>query len=152
MQPKSAATSTVAEPAPPAAPSFTLAVRVYYEDTDAAGVVYYANYLRFCERARTEWLRELGIGQQALMDSAGIAFVVRSVKADYLRAARLDDTLEVVTRIAALRGASLLFEQDIRRDGQLLFSAQVLVVCIDHRRQKPAPIPTHLHSLFESLA
>ena len=152
MQPKSAAKLPRAQTARPGPSSFILAVRVYYEDTDAAGVVYYANYLRFCERARTEWLRELGIGQQTLMASDDIAFVVRSVKADYLRAARLDDTLEVVTRIAALRGASLLFEQDIRRDGQLLFSAQVLVVCIDHRRQKPAPIPTHLHSLFESLA
>jgi len=152
MQPKSAAILPPAQTAPPGSSSSILALRVYYEDTDAAGVVYYANYLRFCERARTEWLRELGIGQQALMASDGIAFVVRSVKADYLRAARLDDALEVVTRIAALRGASLLFEQDVRREGQLLFSAQVLVACIDHRRQKPAPIPTHLHSLFESLA
>ena len=152
MQPKPAAPSTPAQTALPGSPSFTLAVRVYYEDTDAAGVVYYANYLRFCERARTEWLRELGVGQQALRDAAGLAFVVRSVKADYLRAARLDDALEVTTRISALRGASLLFEQDVQRAGQLLFSAQVLVVCIDHRRQKPAPIPTHLHSLFESLA
>ena len=152
MQPKSAAILPPAQTAPPGSSSSILALRVYYEDTDAAGVVYYANYLRFCERARTEWLRELGIGQQALMASDGIAFVVRSVKADYLRAARLDDALEVITRISALRGASLLFEQDVQRAGQLLFSAQVLVVCIDHRRQKPAPIPTHLHSLFESLA
>ena len=152
MQPKSAAILPPAQTAPPGSSSSILALRVYYEDTDAAGVVYYANYLRFCERARTEWLRELGIGQQALMASDGIAFVVRSVKADYLRAARLDDALEVITRISALRGASLLFEQDIRRAGQLLFSAQVLVVCIDHRRQKPTPIPTQLYSLFESLA
>ena len=152
MQPKPAAPSPPAQTAPPGSPSFTLAVRVYYEDTDAAGVVYYANYLRFCERARTEWLRELGVGQQALMDAAGLAFVVRSVKADYLRAARLDDALEVVTRIAAVRGASLLFAQDIRRDGQLLFSAQVLIACIDLRRQKPRPFPAHLYSLFESLA
>ena len=152
MQPKPAAPSTPAQTALPGSPSFTLAVRVYYEDTDAAGVVYYANYLRFCERARTEWLRELGVGQQALMDAAGLAFVVRSVKADYLRAARLDDALEVITRISALRGASLLFEQDVQREGQLLFSAQVLVACIDQRRQKPTPIPTQLYSLFESLA
>ena len=152
MQPKSAAILPPAQTAPPGSSSSILALRVYYEDTDAAGVVYYANYLRFCERARTEWLRELGIGQQALMASDGIAFVVRSVKADYLRAARLDDALEVITRISALRGASLLFEQDVQRAGQLLFSAQVLVVCIDHRRQRPTPIPTHLHSLFESLA
>lgn len=152
MQPKSAAILPPAQTAPPGSSSSILALRVYYEDTDAAGVVYYANYLRFCERARTEWLRELGIGQQALMASDGIAFVVRSVKADYLRAARLDDALEVTTRISALRGASLLFEQDVQRAGQLLFSAQVLVVCIDQRRQKPTPIPTQLYSLFESLA
>ncbi|HQZ04014.1 MAG TPA: tol-pal system-associated acyl-CoA thioesterase [Thauera sp.] len=132
--------------------SFVLPVRVYYEDTDAAGVVYYANYLRFCERARTEWLRKLGVEQQAMMSSTGIAFVVRSVKADYLQPARLDDALVVITRIATLRRASLLFEQDIRRDGQLLFSAQVLIACIDHRRQKPAPMPAHLHTHFESLA
>jgi len=152
MQPKSAAILPPAQTAPPGSSSSILALRVYYEDTDAAGVVYYANYLRFCERARTEWLRELGIGQQALMASDGIAFVVRSVKADYLRAARLDDALEVTTRISALRGASLLFEQDVQRAGQLLFSAQVLVACIDQRRQKPTPIPTQLYSLFESLA
>lgn len=152
MQPKSAAILPPAQTAPPGSSSSILALRVYYEDTDAAGVVYYANYLRFCERARTEWLRELGIRQQALMASDGIAFVVRSVKADYLRAARLDDALEVITRISALRGASLLFEQDVQREGQLLFSAQVLVACIDQRRQKPTPIPTQLYSLFESLA
>ncbi len=152
MQPKSAAAPILAEALTSKTASFILPIRVYYEDTDAAGVVYYANYLRFCERARTEWLRELGIGQQALMDAAGIAFVVRSVKADYLQPARLDDALEIVTRIAALRRASLLFEQDILREGQLLFSAQVLIACIDHRRQKPTPIPAHLHSHFESLA
>ena len=152
MQPKSAAILPPAQTAPPGSSSSILALRVYYEDTDAAGVVYYANYLRFCERARTEWLRELGIGQQTLMASDDIAFVVRSVKADYLRAARLDDALEVTTRISALRGASLLFEQDVQRAGQLLFSAQVLVACIDQRRQKPTPIPTQLYSLFESLA
>ena len=152
MQPKSAAILPPAQTAPPGSSSSILALRVYYEDTDAAGVFYYANYLRFCERARTEWLRELGIGQQALMASDGIAFVVRSVKADYLRAARLDDALEVITRISALRGASLLFEQDVQRAGQLLFRAHVLVACIDQRRQKPTPIPTQLYSLFESLA
>jgi acyl-CoA thioester hydrolase len=150
MQPE-----TIAAPPqdlPSAAASFVWPVRVYYEDTDAAGVVYYANYLRFCERARTEWLRALGIGQQAMMDTAGIAFVVRSVKADYLLPARLDDALQVVSRIAALRRASLVFDQEIRRGEQLLFTAQVLIACIDHGRQKPAPMPAHLHAHFESLA
>lgn len=141
---------------PSTAASFALPVRVYYEDTDAGGVVYYANYLRFCERARTEWLRALGVQQQALLDSAGIAFVVRSVKADYLQPARLDDVLQVVSRIATLRRASLVFDQEIRRGGQLLFTAQVLIACIDQRRQKPVQIPAplyaNLHAHFESLA
>ena len=139
-----------------AAASSALLIRVYYEDTDAGGVVYYANYLRFCERARTEWLRTLGVEQQALLDSAGIAFVVRSVKADYLQPARLDDSLQVVSRIAALRRASLVFDQEIRRDGQLLFTAQVLIACIDLHRQKPVPMPaplyTNLQAHFEKLA
>lgn len=149
MQPNSPATAAASDETSPAQPSFVLPVRVYYEDTDAAGVVYYANYLRFCERARTEWLRALGFEQQAMMTSAGTAFVVRSVQADYLAPARLDDALEVVTRIATLRRASLLFDQAIRRQGQLLFTAQVLVACIDTRHQKPASIPADLHSLFE---
>ena len=143
-------------PAPHQGSPFTLPVRVYYEDTDAGGVVYYANYLRFCERARTEWLRAAGIGQQALMESTGIAFVVRSVKADYLLPARLDDSLEVVSRIADLRRASLVFEQEIRRGEQLLFTAQVLIACIDLHRQKPVPMPaplyTNLQAHFEKLA
>ena len=118
MQPNSPATAAASDETSPAQPSFVLPVRVYYEDTDAAGVVYYANYLRFCERARTEWLRALGFEQQAMMTSAGTGFVVRSVQADYLAPARLDDALEVVTRIATLRRASLLFDQAIRRQGQ----------------------------------
>ncbi|ENO89671.1 tol-pal system-associated acyl-CoA thioesterase [Thauera linaloolentis] len=152
MQPKIAAAPRPPEDSPSPAASFILPVRVYYEDTDAAGVVYYANYLRFCERARTEWLRALGVEQHKLLESTGIAFVVRAVKADYLHPARLDDALQVATRIAALRRASLTFDQEIRRGGQLLFTAQVLIACIDHGRQKPAPMPSHLHAHFESLA
>ena len=133
-------------------PSFTLPVRVYYEDTDAAGVVYYANYLKFCERARTEWLRTLGVSQQALIDEHGLAFVVRSVQADYLASARLDDALEVVTRVAMLRRASLLFEQQVMRGQELLFTTRVLLASIDLHRQKPVAIPASLHALLESKA
>ena len=131
---------------------FTLPVRVYYEDTDAGGVVYYANYLKFCERARTEWLRTLGVSQQALIDEQGLAFVVRSVQADYLASARLDDALEVVTRVAMLRRASLLFEQRIMRGQELLFTTRVLLASIDLHRQKPVAIPASLHALLESKA
>lgn len=130
---------------------FSLPLRVYYEDTDAAGVVYYANYLRFCERARTEFLRHCGVEQQALLRDHGIAFVVRSVQADYLLPARLDDGLLVHSHIASLRRASVLFEQHIKRDGVLLFSAKTLIACIDHYRQKPCVLPPHLHPHFASI-
>ena len=131
---------------------FTLPVRVYYEDTDAGGVVYYANYLKFCERARTEWLRTFGVSQQALIDEQGLGFVVRSVQADYLAPARLDDALIVVTQVAMLRRASILFEQQLMRGQELLFTARVLLASIDLHRQKPVAIPASLHALLESKA
>ena len=131
---------------------FTLPVRVYYEDTDAGGVVYYANYLKFCERARTEWLRTFGVSQQALIDEQGLGFVVRSVQADYRAPARLDDALEVITQVAMLRRASILFEQQLVRGQELLFTARVLLASIDLRRQKPVAIPASLHALLESKA
>ncbi|MBP7467595.1 tol-pal system-associated acyl-CoA thioesterase [Thauera sp.] len=131
---------------------FTLPIRVYYEDTDAGGVVYYANYLKFCERARTEWLRTLGVSQQALIDEQGLGFVVRSVQADYRASARLDDALEVITQVAMLRRASILFEQQLVRGQELLFTARVLLASIDLRRQKPVAIPASLHALLESKA
>lgn len=133
---------------------FVLPLRVYYEDTDAAGVVYYANYLRFCERARTEWLRSLGFGQQAMLADSGIAFVVRSVQADYLRPARLDDALHVHSRVDSLRRASIRFRQEVRRADEAtpLFTAQILVACIDWQRQKPVSIPPQLQLRLESRA
>lgn len=107
-----------------------LSLRVYYEDTDLAGVVYYANYLRFIERGRSELLREAGIDQAALKRDEGAVFVVRRLTADYLAPARFDDLLEVTTRIAALRGASIEMAQEVRRGGELLFSALVTVACM----------------------
>ncbi len=101
MQPKTV--SDAGGESLPASSRFSLSVRVYYEDTDAGGVVYYANYLKFCERTRTEWLRALGVAQHALLDEQGVGFVVRSVQADYLAPARLDDALEVSARIASRR-------------------------------------------------
>ena len=136
----------------PASSRFSLPVRVYYEDTDAGGVVYYANYLKFCERARTEWLRTLGVSQQALIDEQGLGFVVRSVQADYRASARLDDALEVITQVAMLRRASILFEQQLVRGQELLFTARVLLASIDLHRQKPVAIPASLHALLESKA
>lgn len=150
MQPKSV--SDAGSESLPAQSRFSLPLRVYYEDTDAGGVVYYANYLKFCERTRTEWLRALGVAQQTLLDEQGLGFVVRSMQADYLAPARLDDALEVSARIASRRRASLVFHHEIRRDGELLFTAQVLVACVDMRRLRPAALPASLHALLESPA
>lgn len=131
---------------------FRLPIRVYYEDTDAGGVVYYANYLRFCERARTEWLRALGFEQQQLLSAQAIGFVVRSVQADYLSPARLDDVLTVVSTIENLRKASIGFCQQIARGSERLFVAHVVLACVDWRRQKPVAIPAAMHQQFEKYA
>ncbi len=128
---------------------FILPIRVYYEDTDAAGVVYYANYLRFCERARTEWLRALGFEQQVLMQDRGIAFVVRTVVADYRLPARLDDALDVVSQVVELRGASLVFAQNILRSKELIFESRVTVACLDVRRQRPCALPEALRNRLQ---
>lgn len=121
--------------------SFSWPIRVYYEDTDAAGVVYYANYLRFCERARTEWLRAAGFGQQRMIDERGLGFVVRSFSADYRRPAMLDDALQVVSHIDKLGRASIDFVQRVMRGDELLFDARVAIACVDLAHRKPAALP-----------
>ncbi|MDP3261487.1 MAG: tol-pal system-associated acyl-CoA thioesterase [Tabrizicola sp.] len=105
-------------------------LRVYYEDTDLAGIVYYANYLKFIERARTEWVASLGIDQMALRASDGIVFAVRRVEADYLRPAKFADDLVVETVLQAATGARLVLVQTISRGGERLFSAVVTLVCL----------------------
>lgn len=106
-------------------------VRVYYEDTDLAGIVYYANYLKFIERARSTLVREAGIDQGALKESAGLVFAVRHVDATYLRPAKLDDALTIATKLQQLSGAKLLFEQDVLRGEELLFSSKITVICMN---------------------
>ncbi len=108
-----------------------LPVRVYYEDTDAGGIVYYANYLRFAERGRTEFLRARAPDAARALREAGAAFAVRHCVADYRRPARLDDALEVHTRVTAVGGASLTMGQDIRLNGDILVSLVVKLACID---------------------
>ncbi len=103
--------------------------RVYYEDTDLAGIVYYANYLKFIERARTEWVRSLGIDQTALK-SRGIVFAVARIEADYLAPARFDDMLDIATSVETTTAARLTLRQTVSRDGQRLFSALVTLVAI----------------------
>lgn len=107
-----------------------LPVRVYYEDTDLAGIVYYANYLKFIERGRSEWVRTLGIDQMAMKAGQGIAFAVRRVEADYLRPARFGDDLTVATRLREIGGARIVVEQEVRRMGERLFQAVVTLVCL----------------------
>ncbi|WP_308915671.1 tol-pal system-associated acyl-CoA thioesterase [Jannaschia sp. LMIT008] len=104
-------------------------LRVYYEDVDLAGIVYYANYLRFVERARSEMIREVGI-DQAAMRRDGSVFAVRRVEADYLRPARYDDELVVETALADVMGARFMLDQTVLRDGERLFAARVQIVCI----------------------
>ncbi len=108
-----------------------LTLRVYYEDTDLAGIVYYANYLKFIERGRSEFLRARGIDQAALKAEQGIVFAVRRVEADYLSPARFDDLLCVDSGITDVRGASILMDQTITRDGVTLFRAKVVLVCLN---------------------
>ena len=125
-------------------------LRVYYEDTDAGGVVYYANYLKYAERARTELLRDLGVEQSELMAGAGLAFAVRSVAVDYLSPARLDDRLEVHSRLEDVRGASLRAEQSIRRGAVELVRLEVRVACMN-RSGRAARLPAGLRAKLEEM-
>ena len=130
--------------------TLAIPVRVYYEDTDAAGIVYYANYLRFMERGRTEFLRALGHDQNLLMQE-GIAFAVRSASVEFLKPARLDDLLTIETGIASLGRAQVTFAQRILRDHVLLLDAKIRVVCIDPVRGKPNPMPRRIHAQLAAL-
>lgn len=120
---------------------FVWPVRVYYEDTDAAGLVYYANYLKFLERARSERLRAAGLDQRALKEQDGVVFVVRRLSVDYRKPARFDDRLVVGADVVEMGRCRVRFRQDIRRDGELLVAAEVEVACIDGAVFRPAPIP-----------
>ena len=135
----------------PQANAFSIPVRVYYEDTDAGGVVYYANYLKFFERCRTEWMRSLGHDQSQLARDHAILFVVKSVNAEYLRPARLDDTLTVGLKVEKLGRAQVVFRQHVRRGEEELVSGTVQIVCVDAEQMKATPIPDWLRQKLESL-
>jgi acyl-CoA thioester hydrolase len=123
----------------------SMPLRVYYEDTDAAGIVYYANYLKFAERGRTEMMRGLGFAHSRIADETGIVFTVRRCSADYRAAARLDDALTVETRIAAIGAATLSLDQQIRRDGETIVALDVLVACVG-RDGRPRRVPPGLRA------
>ncbi|MEZ5684996.1 MAG: tol-pal system-associated acyl-CoA thioesterase [Paracoccaceae bacterium] len=122
-------------------------VRVYYEDTDLAGIVYYANYLKFIERGRTEWVREIGIDQSDLRRDTGIVFAVRAVEADYLRPAKFDDQLIVRTELDSETGARITLMQSVWRGEEKLFEARVVLVCMSEEGTV-ARLPADIRAKF----
>lgn len=123
-------------------------MRVYYEDTDLAGIVYYANYLKFIERARTEWVRGLGVDQTRLRAEQGIVFAVRRVEADYLRPARFADDLSVTTELLVIGGARIELRQEVMRGDERLFSALVVLVCL-HDSDHPVRVPADIRAVLQ---
>ena len=128
--------------------SNAIAVRVYWEDTDAGGVVYYANYLKFFERARTEWLRHKGLEQRALQDMFQAIVVVSDVHIRYCLPARLDDQLSVTAEVVELGRATIELRQEVWRADQLLAHGQVQVACVDATTLRPRRLPVHVTELL----
>ena len=134
-----------------AEPVFSWPTRVYWEDTDAGGVVYHAQYLAFLERARTEWLRARGKGQQALRVDHDLVFAVRSMRIEFRQPARLDDALDVTVGLRQCRRASLVIAQAIRRGGALLIDAEVRVAALNASDFRPRAIPDALYGELKAL-
>jgi acyl-CoA thioester hydrolase len=130
---------------------FAWPARVYWEDTDAGGIVYYANYLRYLERARTEWLRSFGFSQAALAQAGGIIFTVVSLDIEYRRPARLDDELTVTCTPRAEGAASVEFAQSVLREAEVLLEARVRVACLDARTLRPKRIPDFVVKAIDAL-
>ena len=131
--------------------TFRFPVRVYYEDTDAVGVVYYANYLKFLERARTEWLSSVGFEVAALERVQGVAFVVHRLEIDYRLPARLGDRLDATLTLLELTRARMVMLQEVLRDEQPVANARVALACLNRANWRPARIPAALHARLESL-
>ena len=128
---------------------YSLPVRVYFQDTDAGGVVYHSNYLNFMERARTEWLRSHGYSNAGLMKEFGMVFVVRSIKLDYLKPALLDDCLEVTAHINEIGRSRVSLIQSIMRGAEVLTEAEVHLVCVSLASFKPSSVPEVLRKQLE---
>lgn len=132
-------------------PVFSFPTRVYWEDTDAGGVVYHAQYLAFLERARTEWMRALGYGQELLREEHALVFAVREMRIDFHRPARLDDALQVTVALRQCRRASAVFAQEIRRGGEVLITAEVRVAALNADDFRPRAIPETLYDQLKPL-
>ena len=124
--------------------------RIYYEDTDAGGVVYYANYLKFFERARTDFLRSLGLNQLELLQKENIIFVVRKCEIEYLSPARLEDLVEVSVIVEKIGGASLTMTQEIKRNDLILSKLKVEIICVGSDNFKPKKIPEYIKNYLEN--
>lgn len=129
---------------------YSFPVRVYFENTDAGGVVYHGEYLKFLERARTEWLRHLGFDHQALARDHRVVFVVTAAAIDFARAARLDDNLAVSVRLDSLGKVRCVFNQEVRRDDEVLVKASITVACVTGENFKPVEIPEALRRKMEA--
>ena len=128
---------------------FSMPIRVYFQDTDAGGVVYHANYLNFRERARAEWLRTMGYSNAGLMQELGVVFVVRSMKIDYLKPALLDDALEATVQIKDIGRSRVTLQQTVVRDSSVLAEAEVHMVCVNAEAFKPVSVPDVLRKHWQ---
>ena len=131
------------------ATEFSHKLRVYIEDTDAGGIVYYVNYLKFMERARTEFMRSLGYGKAAILD-ADLMFVVSDLAVDFKSPARLDDELQVTAQVEGVSGARLVFRQSVLRGDEVLAAGDVTVACVDRSGQKPRRLPAEMVSCLRA--
>jgi acyl-CoA thioester hydrolase len=131
-------------------PAFSMPIRVYHQDTDAGGVVHHANYLKFMERARSEWLREIGFSQNELAARMGIVFAVCTIKMDFVKPARLDDRVQVTLSVARRGSASLTLDQEIWLETELLCRAEIKVACLDASKFTPVVIPDPIVSRLDA--
>lgn len=132
--------------------TFNWPVRVYYENTDAGGVVYHSEYLKFFERTRTEWLRHLGFEQAEMRAQLGVIFVIRRADVHFLKPALFDDALQISARVVKIGRSVLGFEQEIRRDAETLVTAHITVVCVDAAAFKPVSLPAQLRNQIQEFA
>jgi acyl-CoA thioester hydrolase len=130
---------------------FALPIRIYYEDTDAGGIVYHANYLKFMERARMEWLRKLGFELTDLMQQYNLVIVVRRIAIDYLRPALFNEALDITVQLHKLGKASMTLQQQVVRQGDILCMAQVKLAAINVINMRPQPYPTTLFSALQEI-
>lgn len=129
--------------------TFSFPIRIYYEDTDAGGIVYYANYLKYAERARTEFLRHFGINQQEMLKNQECGFVVRNCNINYKSPARLDDALNITCKVTELKGASLKMEQKLYREDTVICEIEITLVFLSLATMRPSKIPTEIGSLLQ---